>query len=242
MCTVSYLPKGQYDYILTSNRDENVNRAKALAPKIEKLGDTEVLFPKDSSKNGTWVGVTHNNRTLCLLNGAFDKHTPTGNYVKSRGLIVLDFFKNTPTQDLVNTYNLDNIEPFTLLIIDVIENTRLLTQLKWDGNIRYIKKLDSNSSHIWSSSTLYNIEETLYKKAIFKQIESSELNPLNADSVFKFHEFSTKKDPNLMKYTNKSSPIETISTTQIETFSNYATLKYKSFKENKESISKINFK
>ena len=240
MCTVTYLPKGQIDYILTSNRDENVKRSKALAPKIEKIGNTEVLFPKDSSKNGTWVGVTNNNRTLCLLNGAFKKHTPTGNYIKSRGLIVLDFFKNISSQELINNYNLNNIEPFTLIIIEVIDGVRLLTQLKWDGNIRYIKKLDSQASHIWSSSTLYNIEETLYKKAIFKQIESSELSELNADSIFRFHVYSTKKDPDLMKYINYSSPIETVSTTQIVSNSEFATLKYKSFREKKETTYKRN--
>jgi hypothetical protein len=239
MCTVSYVPKEQLNYILTSNRDENVNRAKALDPKIEKLDNIEVLFPKDSSKNGTWVGVTNNKRTLCLLNGAFEKHTPTGNYVKSRGLIVLDFFKNISTDDLVNNYNLDNIEPFTLVIIDVLNNIRRLTQLKWDGSIRYIKKLDPNTSHIWSSSTLYNTEESLHKETIFNQTQSIKLN---ADSIFKFHEFSTIDNPILMKYNNTTSPIETISTTQIESFDTYATLKHKSFNENKESISKINFK
>ena len=239
MCTVSYLPKGQFDYILTSNRDENVNRAKALSPKIEKMGDTEVLFPKDSSKNGTWVGVTHNNRTLCLLNGAFEKHIPSGNYIKSRGLIVLDFFKNVPSQDLVNNYNLYNIEPFTLIIIDVIDNKRSLTQLKWDGNIRYIKKLDSKLSHIWSSSTLYNSEETLHKEAIFKQFRPNELD---GDSIFRFHELSITEEPNLMKYINTASNIETISTTQIESNGDYATLKHKSFIENNETISKIIYK
>ena len=239
MCTVTYLPKGESDYVLTSNRDENVNRAKALEPKIEKLGDTEVLFPKDSSKNGTWIGATNHNRTLCLLNGAFEKHIPTGDYIKSRGLIVLDFFKNTPTPDLVNNYNLKDTEPFTLIIIDVIQNTRVLTQLKWDGNIRYIKKLDPNASHIWSSSTLYSSEETLHKKTIFNQLK---INKLDADSIFKFHEISTTEEPTLMKYMNKTSPIETISTTQIESYTEYVTLKYKSFQENKYSISKLNFK
>jgi len=238
MCTVTYLSKGQFDYILTSNRDESINRASALVPKIEKLDNTQVLFPKDSSKNGTWVGVTDNKRTLCLLNGAFEKHTPTGHYIKSRGLIVLDFFKNESTQDLVNNYNLTGIEPFTLIIIDIIDDTRSLTQLKWDGNIRYVKKLDPNSSHIWSSSTLYNAKEVLHKKTIFDQFIPSDLN---SDSIFRFHELSTENEPTLMKYINETSPIETISTTQIESFGNYATIKYKSYKEHTETIEKLTF-
>jgi len=239
MCTVSYLPKGQVDYILTSNRDESITRVNALHPKIEKIGNIAVLFPKDGSKKGTWVGVTEKNRTLCLLNGAFEKHTSTKDYIKSRGLIVLDFFKNVSTSDLVNNYDLTNIEPFTLIIIDIINDLRLLTQLKWDGNIRYINKLDSNLAHIWSSSTLYNKEEILHKEAIFKQLKHNEID---ADSIFRFHELSTKEEPILMKYTNESSSIETISTTQIVSNSEYATLRYKSFKEHNETKSKINFK
>lgn len=239
MCTVTFLPKGQFDYVLTSNRDESIDRLNALHPKIEKVGELDVLFPKDGSKNGTWVGVTENNRTLCLLNGGFKKHTPTGDYTKSRGLVVLDFFQKESTQSLVNTYNLDGIEPFTLIIIDVINNVRLLTQLKWDGIVRYITKLDSNATHIWSSATLYNKHEALHKASVFKEFDA---NQLNAETIFNFHEAGTLTEPLLMKYINNSSPIETISTTQIESFNGEATLKYKSFKENNETTETINFK
>ena len=44
-----------------------------------------------------------------------------------------------------------------------------------------------------------------------------------------------------MKYSNETSPIETISTTQIESFGNYATIKYKSYKEHTETIEKLTF-
>ena len=43
MCTVTYLPIGNKDFILTSNRDEDVNR-KTISPKIyteEKEEDAE---------------------------------------------------------------------------------------------------------------------------------------------------------------------------------------------------------
>jgi len=239
MCTVTYFPKGQFDYILTSNRDESIHRANALHPKIEKIGESIVLFPKDGAKKGTWVGVTENNRTLCLLNGAFEKHLHTNNYIKSRGLIVLDFFKSIPTSDLVNNYDLNKVEPFTLIIIDVLENGRSLTQLKWDGNARHIKKLNSNSAHIWSSATLYTIQQTLHKEIIFNTLN---INKLDSDAIFSFHEFSTTEEPHLMKYINKSNSVETISTTQIESFGDNATIIYKSFKENNETREKIKFK
>lgn len=239
MCTVTFLPKGKFDYILTSNRDESIKRANAMHPALEKVGNSNVLFPMDGSKKGTWVGVSEQNRTLCLLNGAFEKHKRTDDYIKSRGLIVLDFFQNKSTFELVNTYDLKNIEPFTLIIIDVDKNVRELTQLKWDGKIKYIKRLNANDMHIWSSATLYNLKEANHKEAIFKQLN---INNLNAESIFKFHELSTVSEPLLMKYTNSTSSIETISTTQIESFGSTATIKYKSFKDKSESQELINFK
>ena len=227
MCTVTYIPKNTNDYILTSSRDENINRSKSHSPEIVTINNVDVLFPKDGSKGGTWVGVTNNKRTLCLLNGAFEKHIPTGNYTKSRGLVVLDFFENISTETLLNTYNLEGIEPFTLIIIDNIE-LRELTQLKWDGITKHIAKLNAEKSHIWSSATLYNTIDAIKKENTF-------LRQLNvnvfADSIINYHEFGTKQKPDLMKYINSNSPIETVSITQIESFEQKAILTYKSLLE-----------
>jgi len=216
MCTVTYIPQSNSNYILTSNRDESVNRAKALTPKLTRLGDVKVIFPQDSSKGGTWIGATNQGKTLCLLNGAFVKHEVTQNYTKSRGLVVLDFFKAKDSKSFIKSYSLKGIEPFTLIIIDGCEVLSLL-ELKWDGIEKHIKVLNPNESYIWSSATLYNKEQAKNKASVFNDFVKSQPTATN---ILTFHENGVPKNTNLMKYTNPKSPIETISITQIISQSN----------------------
>ena len=70
MCTVSFIPVSNEHIILTSNRDERVNRA-TLPPVAEVVEDTTVFFPKDEEAGGTWFAAGDNGRVCCLLNGAF---------------------------------------------------------------------------------------------------------------------------------------------------------------------------
>ena len=224
MCTVTYIPKGETNYVLTSNRDESIVRAKALSPAVSEIGNVHVLFPKDPSQGGTWIGVTETNRTLCLLNGAFKKHSVTKNYLKSRGLVVLDFFKAEDIMSFVESYSLKGIEPFTLIIIDGRKDLSLI-ELKWDGIQKYITVKNSSECHIWSSATLYNQSSILHKENQFY----AHLNPnIATEDILKYHESGTKEEPMLMRYINNSSPCETISITQITHSKNEALMTYKS--------------
>src|SRR4051812_5816730 len=90
MCTVTYLPKSKDSFILTSSRDEKPLRKIARPPSIHKRGKQLILFPKDPQGGGTWIAVSESGQTICLLNGAFDKHIPEPPYRKSRGIVALD--------------------------------------------------------------------------------------------------------------------------------------------------------
>lgn len=92
MCTVTFLPINSSDFILTSNRDEQISR-ETLPPKIYVENSVEMLFPKDKLAGGTWIGVSNKNRLVCVLNGAFKKHTKKDNYLKSRGLIAKELLQ-----------------------------------------------------------------------------------------------------------------------------------------------------
>ena len=239
MCTVTFIPQHNSNYILTSNRDESVARSKALTPELTQLDDVDVILPKDSSKGGTWIGTTNQGKTLCLLNGAFVKHTVTNDYVKSRGLVVLDFFKTNHSKSFIESYSLKGIEPFTLVIIDKGEVLSLL-ELKWDGNTKHVRQLNPNESHIWSSATLYNAEKANFKSTHFKSFVQN--NP-NANDILEFHENGTEELPELMKYINEASPIETISITQvISQNDNYTYFRYKDLLTKTISEKKIKIK
>lgn len=237
MCTVTYIPKSNTNYILTSNRDESVNRAQALSPIISKIGFVNVLFPKDALKGGTWIGVTEQNRTVCLLNGAFEKHTVTNDYVKSRGLVVLDFLKSNDINSFIESYSLKGIEPFTVIIIDMGKVLSLI-ELKWDGLQKYVAVKDSSECHIWSSCTLYSKEETKRKETLFH--DNINFN-IDAEDIIKYHEVGTKEEPKLMKYVNSNSPIETISITQISHSKSKASMTYKSLLERTIETKDIDF-
>ena len=57
MCTVTFLPLSNNDFILTSNRDEQRQR-ETLHPKIYEEDGIEMLFPKDKVAGGTWIGAS----------------------------------------------------------------------------------------------------------------------------------------------------------------------------------------
>lgn len=235
MCTVSYIPINKQGFTLTSNRDESVNRAKALLPSIVDLDKLKILFPQDSSKGGTWVGVSNKSKTLCLLNGGFIKHIPTPPYKKSRGLIVLEILKAADTLQLIDVYDFNEIEPFTLIIIEnKIE--RSLIEFIWDGKQKHITKKDDNETHIWSSSTLYNLDEANHKAFEFNQLKLG----VDASSVaLKFHISGTSSNPNLLQYVNDSSPIKTISITQINSIGRRVTMTYYDLLDNKLQTNQI---
>jgi uncharacterized protein with NRDE domain len=117
MCTVSFLPKKGNSFILTSNRDEDMLRQTALPFQKYSLNNKSLYYPKDPKAGGTWIATEPNSFTVCLLNGAFKAHTPNPPYNKSRGIVLLDFFKYNNQYDFIKQYDFSNIEPFTLLFV-----------------------------------------------------------------------------------------------------------------------------
>ena len=222
MCTVTYVPKGHQQFILTSSRDENVNRERALAPELYMLENVQALFPKDASKGGTWIGCTTGQRLLCLLNGAFENHERSDQFIKSRGLVVLDFFNAKDLKDFVNKYSFENVEPFTLIIVEYF-NDRTLYEFRWDGAQKHLITLDQNMNHIWSSATLYNPEQA-YKKALI--FEKKVNHTSSSTELFNLHELGTTSNPELFKY-HGIPEIQTLSITQLELNKEEITLLYK---------------
>lgn len=182
MCTVTIIPKGNEDFILTSNRDESPNRV-SLAPDFYDVHETKLLFPKDKLSGGTWIGVSDKNRLVCVLNGGFVSHQRQADYRKSRGVVAQDFLVSDVIITTVESYNLEGIEPFTMIIIDW--NTELkLYELVWDGLKRHVNELPLKPK-IWSSSTLYDQAMKLKRKQWFGAFKDT--HNLNAETLLEFH-------------------------------------------------------
>jgi hypothetical protein len=152
MCTVTFIPANG-KYYFASLRDENPERQRAIIPEqIYTAGKCSFIAPVDPLGGGTWAGVNELGNVIILLNGGFKNHTKKNDYVKSRGSIVTYLLKvEAPLNDWY-LMELDNIEPFTLI---VWANEKLF-QLIWDGDQKYQFELSKEETHIWSSSTLYD--------------------------------------------------------------------------------------
>ena len=189
MCTVTFVPT-RNGFLLTSSRDEKKIRP-TIYPKLYFVDGRKIYFPKDEIAGGTWIATDNKHRTVCLLNGAFENHVKLEHYRKSRGLILLESFSFVSINDFVTQVDLQNIEPFTLLLLDTNPNLDLI-ELRWDGVKKYIKNLDVNLPHIWSSATLYNKTIRDKREEWFKKLLSSD-EELTKVVLQQFH-FSKKDD------------------------------------------------
>ena len=182
MCTVTIFTKGKNDFVLTSNRDEAPNRV-SLSPDFYLVNNTKMLFPKDEKAGGTWIGTSDKNRLICLLNGGFTLHKRKENYRLSRGVVVTDLLASDEIVSAIENYNLQDIEPFTLVIADW--NTDLqFFELVWDGAKKHFTKLPKEAK-VWSSSTLYTKEMKEERELWFQNFRNE--NGLTSAKALQFH-------------------------------------------------------
>ncbi len=182
MCTVTITYKGNNDFVLTSNRDEAPNRI-SLTPDFYDINGVNALYPKDKLSGGTWIGVSEQNRLVCVLNGGFEIHERKAEYRKSRGVVAKDFMVASAIVDEIEAYNLNDIEPFTTVIIDW-NNSLQFFELVWDGSKKHFSRLPFEPK-VWSSSTLYNQKMKTERLQWFNDFKLKK--NLNAESLLEFH-------------------------------------------------------
>ena len=181
MCTVSYVRVNDA-VIITSNRDEHIQRENAAAPGFHQLQNKKVIFPKDARAGGTWFAAGDNGVVAVLLNGAFNKHVATPPYRKSRGLILLEIIEADEPHSFFKAVKLDDIEPFTV----VLYQPGVLHELRWDGNNKHEKLLDITGNYIWSSATLYTDEVIARRENLFDRFIHSTAG-ITAATIHDFH-------------------------------------------------------
>lgn len=183
MCTVTYLPLKNNNFILTSNRDETPLR-KTIPPKTYEENGVELTYPKDKLAGGTWIGTSNKSRLVCLLNGGFKNHKRKLPYRISRGIIVKNILSSKDAVAYINKFDFSNIEPFTLILVDWYTNLETY-ELVWDGELKFFTKLKQQPK-IWSSSTLYNQEMQQLRKDWFADWLKQNKNYTQKDILF-FH-------------------------------------------------------
>jgi len=232
MCTVSFIPKGKGTFILTSNRDEAPNRETDY-PAIYNINDTKMVFPKDAAAGGTWVGVSEKQRLICLLNGGFVSHKRKSAYRMSRGVVVKDLLSCNNIIETVKNYKLDDIEPFTIVIVDWKDGLKLY-ELVWDEHKKHLSELPIKA-RLWSSSTLYSPKMKAERQQWFGNYVFK--NDYSAESILNFHQTAGKENMDYGTIMDRVF-VKTTSITQIEALPDSIEMRYRDLQ--KETLSIVN--
>jgi hypothetical protein len=229
LCTVTFLPLPNHGFLLTQNRDEHHTRRLAIPPSEQNFRVNGFVSPLDEQGGGTWI-ASNKKFSLCLLNGGFEKHKHQPPYRHSRGLVLVDFFSLEDIDTFYRQYNVDQIEPFTLLIVE--HASRRMVEIVYDGTQLFLKEMNSEQAHIWSSTTLYSIEQREQRKVWFA-------NWLNEHTLFRqedildFHQYGGEEEEGIQ--INRDSILFTVSLTSIFKSESDITMYYKDFIQGKQT-------
>lgn len=192
MCTVTFLPLGENEFILTSNRDVPFTRKRAIAPKKYIENGVELIYPKDADAGGSWIGSSDKNRLICLMNGGYKNHIPQDHYKMSRGLIVKEILKADETTAVLTNIDLKDIEPFTLVVVDWKEELTLF-EFVWTGEKRHLINIPL-VPQIWSSSTLYDDVTKKLREDWFANWQKNQV-AFEQSEIIEFHKTAGNGDP-----------------------------------------------
>ncbi len=234
MCTVTYFPRPT-GFVLTHNRDEAPSRSTQSIVKEKTPQGNTLLFPRDALAGGTWIASSKDGKTACLLNGAFVLHRRELPYRRSRGLLLLDFFDWDDPDAFFQHDDLDRIEPFTFLYFEKPSNemeVRRVTELRWDGQQRFIKELSPQVPHFWCSATLYPPEMQIRREQVFidwltHQSPDHQLHQSpTRQSLITLHQTGSINDPENDYVMNRGGRVQTVSITQVFADKKNAHMKY----------------
>lgn len=181
MCTVSLCFLDDR-VVLTSNRDEKLKRGLSAVPELISLEDRKIVFSRDSQALGTWFVADSAGSVLVLLNGAFKKHVRQPEYRKSRGIILLELFKQPDVIKAFDQMLLENIEPFQLICWQYGQAVRMI----WDGRSKEVIRLSTAKNHFFSSVTLYPKIKAVEREGWFTNF-LGKTTCLTEDKILDFH-------------------------------------------------------
>ena len=168
MCTVTYIPYQKHGFVLTSGRDEKLERLSEAKIVENRVESHVFLYPQEPESNGTWIGCSSGGIVGCLLNGAFKPYDRTPPYRKSRGLILLEILESFGSKKTMVPEFLDNIEPFTIILVKYFNQIRYVQEFRWDGKNIHTLAIDSETPHLWASAALFHPDTIEEKKENFQ--------------------------------------------------------------------------
>jgi len=125
--------------MLAMNRDEQVSRGRALAPRRHWTGTRASLYPSETS-GGTWIGASDAGLSLALVNW-YAKPQRDRALCVSRGIIIPHLLAAENLVELAVLFAdlpLAKINPFRLIAASAKE--RQLREWRWDGVVLTCKR------------------------------------------------------------------------------------------------------
>ena len=206
MCLVSYVPTPK-GFILSSNRDESPSRA-ALHLKSKVINAQQVIYPEDT-QGGSWICMSTRAEVYCVLNGAFKIHKRKLPYKMSRGKMLLKIFEYNDAVEFLEKFDFRGMEPFTM----IMRTEDNLIEFRWDESIQHIKELDSTENHVWSSCTLYTIEQQHRREQWFHELMGrATISPMQMTDI---HLSGGEGDTANGFVMNRANIVRTVSITQV---------------------------
>ena len=165
MCIISFYRKND-QFILTHNRDEEINRNSSKEIIEQKRFNKTYFSPVDERAKGTWIFYSEE-FIACILNGGEEKPIHfKEHYKESRGIILLDILKYNSVKEYIETENLSDIAPFTIFVFERKNKNAYL--LYWNENELKIDDVSNQEIVTWCSSTLYSPSRRREVDEIFK--------------------------------------------------------------------------
>lgn len=209
MCTLTFIPQ-KAGFLITVNRDEAPQRA-AGEPIVKNYRNHKLwLAPEPISGSSNLILNTETGRVVVLLNGAFVHHHHQPPYRKSRGAVVLEAFEEVSLQSMFETYDFEDIEPFTLVMFD--ENS--LSELRWDGTKAHFAKKEIQIPQIWSSAMMYRGKWQQERERWFQEFLIENPQP-SAQDLLWFHHHAGSYDSENGLVMNRMNMVRTVSVSQI---------------------------
>lgn len=165
MCTISYLPLGNGDYILTQNRDVGTQRVRAIPPQRHEIDQQILIYPIDPQGGGTWNAISETQHAF-ILNGADFDYFPAAEAVLSRGELCIGLLQHG--EALFDQLDLKKFDHFTIILVHTEDTTKSLIEWRWDGKALKRKELPGDRAHFWISHGLYSSEDNIRKQKAFK--------------------------------------------------------------------------
>jgi hypothetical protein len=232
MCTVSIIPVND-TIVFTFNRDENIKRQTPEYFVQKRTEHKTIYFAKDTLAGGSWFTADEYGNVAVLFNGALKKHVKKMDYLKSRGLILLEIIANPNPILFFKDYDLEQIEAFSIILFF----DSILYRLLWDGSIKTTIMLDKNEKHLFSSATLYGEHiQQRRKEWLSNFAQNSVLTP---DTIFQFHLTNHINDKENGFLIQRENGIHTLSISQMVISSSTIDIVHLDVKTNKSIKKKI---